>query len=47
MTVSRLYVDGRFFTRPKTRSPKRARPPGLLLTALHCEEVEKAREGGD
>jgi calcium-translocating P-type ATPase len=47
MTVRRLYLEGRFFD-----SPKEALAQGgdvarrLLLTALHCEEVEKAREGG-
>ena len=47
MTVSRLYMDGRFFTSPQdalAQAGEVAR--GLLLTALHCEEVEKAREGG-
>jgi calcium-translocating P-type ATPase len=47
MTVRRLYLEGRFFD-----SPKEALVQGgdvarhLLLTALHCEEVEKARDGG-
>ena len=47
MTVRRLYVDGRFFDSPQealAQAGDVAR--GLLLTALHCEEVEKAREGG-
>ena len=47
MTVRRLYVDGRFFASAEealAQTDDAAR--GLLLTALHCEEVEKAREGG-
>jgi calcium-translocating P-type ATPase len=47
MTVRRLYVDGRFFASPQealAQTGDDARR--LLLTALHCEEVEKAREGG-
>jgi sodium/potassium-transporting ATPase subunit alpha len=47
MTVRRLYVDGRFFESPQealARAGNVARRS--LLTALHCEEVEKVREGG-
>jgi sodium/potassium-transporting ATPase subunit alpha len=47
MTVRRLYVDGRFFDSAQealTQAGDVARR--LLLTALHCEEVEQAREGG-
>ena len=47
MTVRRLFVDSRFFTSPQdalAQAGEVARR--LLLTALHCEEVEKAREGG-
>ena len=35
MTVSRLYVDGRFFIRPKKRSPRRATSPGACCS-LPC-----------
>jgi calcium-translocating P-type ATPase len=47
MAVRRLYVDGSFFASPRealAQAGDVARR--LLLTALHCEEVEKAREGG-
>jgi calcium-translocating P-type ATPase len=47
MTVGRLYMDGRFFDSPSealAQAGDVARR--LLLTALHCEEVEKARDGG-
>ena len=47
MTVGRLYVEGRLFDSPQeamTQAGDVARC--LLLTALHCEEVEKAGEGG-
>jgi calcium-translocating P-type ATPase len=47
MTVRRLYVDGCFFASAEealAQTHDAARH--LLLTALHCEEVEKAREGG-
>jgi calcium-translocating P-type ATPase len=47
MTVGRLYVDGRFFDSPNdalAQAGDVARR--LLLTALHCEEVEKARDRG-
>jgi calcium-translocating P-type ATPase len=46
MTVRRLYVDGRFFDSTQEALAQRgAAARRLLLTALHCEEVEKAREG--
>jgi len=47
MTVRRLHVDGRCFDSPHdalAQAGDAARR--LLLTALHCEEVERAREGG-
>jgi calcium-translocating P-type ATPase len=47
MTVGRLYTDGRFFDSPSealAQAGDVARR--LLLTALHCEEVEKARDRG-
>jgi calcium-translocating P-type ATPase len=47
MTVRRLYVDGRFFDSPREALAQAGDfGRGLLLTALHCEEVEKARGGG-
>jgi sodium/potassium-transporting ATPase subunit alpha len=47
MSVSRLYVDGRFFDSPQdTLAQAGDVAQHLMLTALHCEEVEKAREGG-
>jgi calcium-translocating P-type ATPase len=46
MTVGRLYVDGRVFSSPQEAlTHARDLTRQLLLTALHCEEVEKAREG--
>jgi len=47
MTVRRLYVDRRFFDSSEealAQAGDVARR--LLLSALHCEDVEKAREGG-
>jgi sodium/potassium-transporting ATPase subunit alpha len=47
MAVRRLYVDGRFFESGQdalAHAGDLAR--SLLLTALHCEEVERARGGG-
>jgi magnesium-transporting ATPase (P-type) len=47
MTVGRLYVGDRFFDSPSEALAEAGDVArGLLLTALHCEEVEKAREGG-
>ena len=47
MTVRRLYVADRFFDPPQealAQAGNLARR--LLLTALHCEEVERARQAG-
>jgi calcium-translocating P-type ATPase len=47
MSARRLYVDGRFFDSPKDALAGAGDvTQRLLLTALHCEEVEKARAGG-
>jgi calcium-translocating P-type ATPase len=46
MTVRRLFVDGRSFDAPQDALAQAGDVTRrLLLTALHCEEVEKAREG--
>jgi magnesium-transporting ATPase (P-type) len=47
MAVRRLYVAGRFFDAPQAALAHAGDVASrLLLTALHCEEVEKARAGG-
>ena len=45
MTVSRLYVDRRFLIAPR-RAGAGGRRRWAFCSRLHCEEVEKAREGG-